>query len=71
MHEFIVNATIQVVPLAQDKHPYEWVDESIAIIQAANIKYEIRPFSTELEGTYAQVMKVFTEVNEHKFKTIL
>ena len=71
MHEFIVNATIQVVPLAQDKHPYEWVDEAIAIIQKADIKYEIRPFSTELEGTYAQVMKVFTEVNEHKFKTIL
>jgi uncharacterized protein (TIGR00106 family) len=65
MHEFIVNATIQVVPLAQDKHPYEWVDEAIAIIQAANIKYEIRPFSTELEGTYVQVMKVFAEVNEH------
>ena len=64
MHQFIVNATIQVIPLAQDKHPYEWVDEAIEVIQSAEVKYQIRPFATELEGTYAQVMKVFNDVNE-------
>lgn len=30
MHNYIVNATIQILPLAQDKHPYnkkcaEWI----------------------------------------------
>jgi uncharacterized protein YqgV (UPF0045/DUF77 family) len=69
MHQFIVNATIQILPLAQDKHPYEWVDEAITIIQRADIKYEIRPFATELEGTYAQVMQVFNDVNEHLLQT--
>ncbi len=44
MHQFIVNATIQVLPLAQDKHPYEWVDEAIHIIQQSGIKYEVRAF---------------------------
>lgn len=67
MHQFIINATIQVIPIVQDKHPYEWVDEAIHIIQAAGIQYEVRPFSTELEGTYEQVMKVVNEVNEHLY----
>lgn len=67
MHQYLVNATIQVIPLAQDKHPYEWVDEAILAIQGFSIKYEIRPFSTELEGTYEQVMNVFAKVNERLF----
>ena len=41
--------------MAQDKHPYEWVDEAITIIQKSDLKYEIRPFATELEGSYEQV----------------
>lgn len=65
MHQYIINATIQVIPLAQDKHPYEWVDIAIPIIQAYGIKYEVRPFSTELEGTYEQVIDVFNKVNHH------
>jgi len=67
MHQFIVNATIQILPLAQDKHPYEWVDEAITIIQKSDLKYEIRPFATEREGSYEQVIKVFNEVNEHLY----
>ena len=69
MHHYIVNATIQILLLAQDKHPYEWVDEAITIIQRAGIKYEIRPFATELEGSYGQVMQVFNDVNEHLLQT--
>lgn len=65
MHQYLVNATIQIIPLAQDKHPYEWVDEAISAIQNSEIKYEVRPFSTELEGTYEQVMNVFENVNAH------
>ena len=33
MHVFIVNASLQILPIANDKHPYLWVDEAIAIIQ--------------------------------------
>jgi uncharacterized protein YqgV (UPF0045/DUF77 family) len=65
MHHFIVNATIQILPLAQDKHPYEWVDEAISIIESSELKYEVRPFSTELEGTYDQVMALFNAINAH------
>lgn len=68
MHQYIVNATIQVVPLAQDRHPYDWVDIAIPIIQQSGIKHEVRAFATELEGTYEAVMKVINAVNEHLYQ---
>jgi len=67
MHAFIVNASVQIVPVVQDRHPYEWVDEAIAVIQQSGIKYEIGPFATLLEGTYEEVMKVVDGINEYLF----
>ena len=68
MHQFIVNASIQIVPIVLDKHPYEWVDEAIAIIQQSGIKYEVGPFATVLEGRYDEVMKVIGDVNEFLYQ---
>lgn len=64
MHKYLVNASIQLLPLAQDKHPYEWVDDAIAIIQDSGIKHEVGAFTTVLEGTYDEVMSVVNQVNE-------
>lgn len=64
MHQYLVNASIQLLPLAQDKHPYEWVDDAISIIQASGIKHEVGAFTTVLEGTYEEVMSVINQVNE-------
>ena len=64
MHNHIINASIQIVPVVTDKHPYEWVDEAIAVIQQSGIKYEVGPFATVLEGTYKEVMDVIHAVNE-------
>lgn len=68
MHQYIVNASIQIVPIVQDKHPYEWVDEAIAIIQQSGIQYEVGPFATVLEGSYEAVMKVINDVNEYLYQ---
>ena len=68
MHSFIISASIQIVPIVQDKHPYEWVDEAIAIIGASGIKYEVGPFATVLEGKYNDVLKVIHDVNEYLYK---
>ena len=67
MHQFIVNASIQIIPIVLDKHPYEWVDEAIAIIQKSGIKHEVGPFATVLEGSYAEVMAVIHAVNEYLY----
>ena len=64
MHSFIINASIQIVPVVQDKHPYEWVDEAIAIIEQSGIKYEVGAFATVMEGKYDEVMKVINDVND-------
>ena len=63
MHQHIINASIQIVPIVLDKHPYLWVDDAIAIIQQSGIKYEVTPFATVLEGTYEEVMRVIHQVN--------
>ena len=65
MHNYIVNASVQIVPLAQDRHPYDWVDEAIAIIQQSGIQHEVNAFATVLEGTYEEVMRVIHQINEH------
>ena len=67
MHSFTINASIQIVPIVLDKHPYEWVDEAITIIQQSGIKYEVGPFATVVEGNYDQVMKVINDVNEYLY----
>jgi uncharacterized protein (TIGR00106 family) len=64
MHNYIVNASIQVIPVVTDKHPYKWVDEAISVIQRSGIKYEVGAFATLLEGKYDDVMKVIHDVNE-------
>jgi uncharacterized protein (TIGR00106 family) len=68
MHNNLVNASVQIVPIVLDKHPYEWVDEAIAIIQQSGIKYEVTPFATVLEGTYDEVMRLLHNINEELYK---
>ena len=63
MHQYIINASLQIIPLATEKHPYEWVDEAIAIIQNSGVKYEVGPFATNLEGKYDAVMELIHQVN--------
>ena len=65
MHNYTINASIQLLPIVQDRHPYDWVDEAIAIIRQSGIKHEVGAFATTLEGTYTEVMDVIHLVNEH------
>ena len=68
MHQHTINASIQLLPIVQDRHPYDWVDEAIVVIQQSGIKYEVGPFATVIEGTYDEVMKVILDVNEKLFE---
>ena len=67
MHQFIINASVQIIPIVLDKHPYEWVDEAIEVIQKSGIKYEVGPFATVLEGPYSEVMAVIQSINEYLY----
>ena len=65
MHNYIISASIQIIPIVSDKHPYAWVDEAISVIQRSGVQYEIGPFATVLEGNYDSVMKVIYDINEY------
>ena len=65
MHHHTINVSLQIIPIVLDKHPYEWVDEAIAIIQNSGIKYEVGPFATVIEGTYEKVFSVINDINEY------
>jgi uncharacterized protein YqgV (UPF0045/DUF77 family) len=65
MHQHVINASIQIVPIVQDRHPYEWIDEAIDIIKRSGIKCEVGPFATVVEGRYDEVMNVITRVNDY------
>jgi len=67
MHSYNINASIQILPIVLDKHPYLWVDEAIAIIQRSNVKYEIGAFNTVVEGKYDDVMKLINNINEYLY----
>ena len=67
MHNYIISASIQVIPIVIDKHPYRWVDEAISVIEQSGVEYQIGPFATILEGKYDAVMKVIHAVNEYLF----
>ena len=68
MHSHIISASIQIIPLAQDRHPYEWVDEAINVIKQSGIQYEVGPFATVIEGKYDDVMKVVHAINEYLYQ---
>jgi uncharacterized protein YqgV (UPF0045/DUF77 family) len=65
MHTYTINASIQLLPIVQDRHPYNWVNEAITIIQQSGIKHEVGPFATVIEGTYYEVMAVIHQINSH------
>ena len=68
MHNYIVNASLQLIPVVQDRHPYEWVDEAIAVIKKSNISCTVGPFATVVEGKYDEVIKVINDVNEYLYQ---
>ena len=69
MHQHTINASLQIIPIVLDKHPYEWVDEAIAIIQQSGIKYEVGAFATVVEGTYEEVLSIIIAINEYLNKS--
>ena len=64
MHSHTICASIQILPLATQLHPYRWVYEAIAVIKASGINYKVNAFDTVLDGTYPQVMQVIEQVND-------
>lgn len=67
-HSYIISASLQLVPIIPGaKHPYEWIDEVIAIIKASGLSHEVGPFSTSVESDYKSVMSLIDNINGFLF----
>ena len=64
MHQNIINAGLQLIPIHTELHPYDYVDAVIDIIEKSGLKFEVGPFNTSVEGTYRQVTSLVDEINE-------
>lgn len=67
MHNYIVNASLQLLPVATAEHPYEWVDEVIAVIKQSGLSCEVGAFATVVEGSYSKVMELINTINEYLY----
>jgi uncharacterized protein YqgV (UPF0045/DUF77 family) len=59
-----VNVAVQVLPTSTSKHPYDIVDQAIAIIAQSGVKYVVTPFETVMEGPYDELMAIVKKVQE-------
>lgn len=60
-----INASLQILPTSKTLHPYDIVDEAIAIIKASGLNYKVCPFETVIEGSYDEVMDLIKKVYQH------
>ncbi len=61
----IINATIQVVPLAKPEEAFPRIDKVISLIQNSGLKYSIGAFETFIEGEYEPVQQLLREVADY------
>lgn len=57
--------SIQIIPKTkngEDVIPY--VDEAIAVIEKAGVKYEVHPLETTMEGNLSTLFNVIEEMNK-------
>lgn len=63
-HTHLISASLQLVPIVPgSKHPYDWIDEVIAIIKASGVQFEVSAFSTSVEADYKSVMSLIDNIN--------
>lgn len=59
-----IHLAIQIVPLSHDTHPYTIIDKAIEVIAASQLRYEVGPMETVIEGPYDEVMIVAKKAQE-------
>ncbi len=60
----LINASVQVVPIADEKLAIPVIDEAIAIIQQSGLKYNVGAFATDIEGPYEHVQGLLRQVED-------
>ncbi|MBS4205343.1 MTH1187 family thiamine-binding protein [Lederbergia citrea] len=57
--------SIQIIPKTKNgENVIPYVDEAIKIIQESDVKYEVHPLETTMEGELHELMKIIEKMNE-------
>ncbi|SHJ92582.1 thiamine-binding protein [Tepidibacter formicigenes] len=60
----IVNVSLQVIPRVPDERIYPVVDEVIKYIDSCNVKYEVGPMETTMEGELDELLEIVKKAQE-------
>jgi uncharacterized protein (TIGR00106 family) len=63
-----VNIAVQLLPKAPGKDTYGIIDKAIEYIQQSGVKYQVCPFETVMEGEYAELMEIVSQIQEIAFQ---
>ncbi|HSR37720.1 MAG TPA: thiamine-binding protein [Phnomibacter sp.] len=64
MHQYFINASLQLIPIDHASKAMPQIDKAIDIIKASGLPSEVGPFGTTVEGTYQQVTELIDTLNE-------
>ncbi len=66
MENHHINLAMQVLPLGIEKaEAIRIIDVAIETIAQSDLRYEVSPFETVIEGAYDEVMQLLTRVQEN------
>ena len=54
----LVNVSLQVIPKVEEERTYAVVDKVIEYIASCNVKYEVGPMETTMEGELDELMEI-------------
>lgn len=54
----LVNVSLQVIPKVDEERTYAVVDKVIEYISSCNVKYEVGPMETTMEGELDELMEI-------------
>ncbi|AAK79366.1 uncharacterized protein (TIGR00106 family) [Clostridium acetobutylicum] len=60
----VVNVSLQVLPVVEEKRLYEVVDKVIEYIKASGVKYIIGPMETTMEGDLDTLLEIVKKAQE-------
>lgn len=64
MHQHLINASLQLIPIDHASRAMPQIDKAITIIKASGLASEVGPFGTTVEGSYQQVVELINALNE-------
>ena len=58
------NVSLQIIPNVEEERLYDVVDKVIEYIKSCNIKYEVGPMETTMEGELSELLKIVEKSQE-------